>query len=492
MEPGPNRMHPIRRLCPAVICFGILFTLVAMLGCQPYVPPLEYRLDARGGVLCSPETGIYDPENVKAIAAPYRNGYRFAGWHPLGPDTEGTIRLAAQWETLCYDVVFDPAGGKAEDPALLSQSVERGGDALAPEVYRDGYEFLGWDREYSEVTEPLLVRARWKPVGTLTLAEIREQCLSACLYLQTYEASGIPISFGSGFLISSDGYVVTAAHVIRGAARITALFSDGRLLEVQSVHAFEDDRDIAILKLEGDSFPYLETSLEMPAVGDTVFAIGAPAGRKWSVDEGTVMRLTYLYDTTGMIATTLPIKGGSSGGPLIDARGFVVGVNDAYSMIEGAALSASTDLFADLPVVDLDLPEFAEVYAGWIDARNEEEPNADIDDATALYINDFANGILAGAGDEDWFQCAAGSESERILYFVAVPTQYRMAIRARVTNGNGQTLAEGLSSYSSGISGMSVFTISAYAGKGDSVCLCLSAAAGYRGMIPYTIRVIYV
>jgi tetratricopeptide (TPR) repeat protein len=134
---------------------------------------------------------------------------------------------------------------------------------------------------------------------------------------------------GSGFLISEDGLVVTNYHVIRGAVDALIVFSDGSKHQVEGVAATDSHSDLAILKVEGGPFPFLELAgNEPPSVGSKVFAIGSPQGRMNSISEGIVSGHQPLVDDSSIVAiqTTAAISHGSSGGPLFAADGKVVGV----------------------------------------------------------------------------------------------------------------------------------------------------------------------
>jgi S1-C subfamily serine protease/cytochrome c-type biogenesis protein CcmH/NrfG len=137
--------------------------------------------------------------------------------------------------------------------------------------------------------------------------------------------------FGSGFLISEDGLVATNYHVIRGVFQARAVFGDGATNEVMGVAATDPMSDLALLKIEGPPFFYLELAgSELPPVGSRVFAIGSPTGLTNSLSEGLISGHRLIGDSgTRMIQTTAAISPGSSGGPLLGADGQVLGVTTA-------------------------------------------------------------------------------------------------------------------------------------------------------------------
>src|SRR5881396_1975386 len=140
---------------------------------------------------------------------------------------------------------------------------------------------------------------------------------------------------GSGFVIDTDGSILTNNHVIDRAERITVKLSDGRTLRARVIGA-DPDTDIALIKVDG------ETGLPVAPLGDSgtlrmgewVCAIGNPLGYEHSVTVGVISFLgRKLFDESldNYIQTDAAINFGNSGGPLINSRGEVIGINAAIS-----------------------------------------------------------------------------------------------------------------------------------------------------------------
>ena len=166
--------------------------------------------------------------------------------------------------------------------------------------------------------------------------------LQATVYIYTDD------SLGSGFLVSSDGYIVTNYHVVQDSRDVSVILYDQRALmdktspiafpEKEKIHgkvrlakvlAFNKTRDLALLKMEGEDLPYLELETDRSSyvTGLEVAAIGAPWGVDWSVSRGII---SAVRDNNGVdtIQTDTPINKGNSGGPLISLQsGKVLGVN---------------------------------------------------------------------------------------------------------------------------------------------------------------------
>jgi serine protease Do len=144
---------------------------------------------------------------------------------------------------------------------------------------------------------------------------------------------------GSGFIIREDGYIVTNAHVVEGANTFTVRFSDGTEKEATLIG---DDRykDIAVLKVDAKNLPVATLGdSDVDRVGEPVVAIGSPLGFQQSVTSGIISMNKRKLEDLGRqqdvrrpqeyIQTDAAINQGNSGGPLLNANGEVVGVNQA-------------------------------------------------------------------------------------------------------------------------------------------------------------------
>lgn len=178
-----------------------------------------------------------------------------------------------------------------------------------------------------------------------SLAEIIRDARSAVVHLRTFDADGRPLGDGSGFIIE-DGRIATNVHVVEGAARVEVLDDDGRLLgAVDHASSLSASVDLAILPALDAQSPGLSFALADPEVGETAIAIGSPQGLTNTVSEGIV---SAVRDIGGRrrIQITAPISPGSSGGPVLNDQGRVIGVS-VSQMQEGQNLN-----FA-VPVLDL-------------------------------------------------------------------------------------------------------------------------------------------
>lgn len=162
----------------------------------------------------------------------------------------------------------------------------------------------------------------------LTAEEIYAKCSPAVFFIEVYDEAGKPLGTGSGFFIKSDGTAVTNYHVIDGAAKAKILRSDnGKVYTVARVHDFSEEEDWAVIKIDGDTFPYLEIEKNEPVRGgQTVYAIGSPKGLDNTISEGLISNLNRVVDGVSCYQISVPISHGSSGGALINKSGNVIGI----------------------------------------------------------------------------------------------------------------------------------------------------------------------
>ena len=177
---------------------------------------------------------------------------------------------------------------------------------------------------------------------------------------QTREAG----SLGSGFIISADGYVVTNNHLIQGANgtgtvdSVTVILQDRKEYPARIVGR-DTTSDLALLKIEGSNFPYVNWGDSTKArVGDWVVAIGNPYGLGGTVTAGIISALHRGITGAGAydryIQTDASINMGNSGGPMFDMAGNVIGINSALISPTGASVGIGLAIPAEAakPVIE--------------------------------------------------------------------------------------------------------------------------------------------
>ncbi len=176
---------------------------------------------------------------------------------------------------------------------------------------------------------------------------------------------------GSGFIISSDGYILTNNHVVGGADKVQVKMADGRQFDAKVVGA-DPETDIALLKIDGSGLPTLplgsSSSLE---VGEWVIAIGNPFGLSHTVTAGIVSAKgrsnVGIASYEDFIQTDAAINPGNSGGPLINLDGKVVGINTAIFSRSGGYMGIGFAIPVDqASVIYRQLKEHGSVTRGFL------------------------------------------------------------------------------------------------------------------------------
>lgn len=165
-----------------------------------------------------------------------------------------------------------------------------------------------------------------------TAKAVYDDAKDAVTYISAQTGQGT--ATGSGFVVSSDGKIITNEHVVDGATAVTVkLGTGGKTLSAQVVAA-DASKDLALLKVDGTDLPHLDLGDSSGlTVGDDVYAIGNPYGLDHTLTSGIVSALNREIEApdgtpiTGAIQTDAALNPGNSGGPLLDADGEVIGVN---------------------------------------------------------------------------------------------------------------------------------------------------------------------
>jgi S1-C subfamily serine protease len=194
----------------------------------------------------------------------------------------------------------------------------------------------GSDDGFAATTSTLATTGSTFAPGEEPVADVAAAVSPSVVQLETGRG------LGSGVIYRSDGYILTAAHVVTGSDRVTVRLADGTGLEGRVVGA-DDNSDVAVVKVEESGLPAAPTAPDAELrVGQMAIAIGSPWGLDQTVTAGVISSVQRTVTgpdgvPRAMIQTDTPINPGSSGGALADRAGRVVGINDAiYSMSGGS------------------------------------------------------------------------------------------------------------------------------------------------------------
>lgn len=148
----------------------------------------------------------------------------------------------------------------------------------------------------------------------------------AVVIVTTFDRQGKPLLQGSGFFIKTD-CIVTNMHVIKDAGHIRITTFDGKTSTVQNVIAANEKADLALLQMKNsltDAILQLEDTA--PVEGEAIIVLSNPQGSPWKITRGRVGPLWEFAGTSSRIQITAAIFPGSSGGPVVNEQGRVIGV----------------------------------------------------------------------------------------------------------------------------------------------------------------------
>lgn len=232
-------------------------------------------------------------------------------------------------------VTFDLDGGTLVSGTLV-QEIEDGKAAVAPNTEKDRME-LSWDKDFSNVTEDIIVKAQWKNVA-MDSVDLAEYVQERTVTVNVTTING-GVSAGSGFFIDDQGTILTNNHVIEMGANINVQMSGGGNYDVQSIIDFDPTFDLAILKIDMTGNPYLKFSQTESRTGEQVYAVGSALGTlDGTFTSGSISSTTRKVGKIECIQMDAAISHGNSGGPLVNVYGDVVGIN-TYSYANGENLN---------------------------------------------------------------------------------------------------------------------------------------------------------
>ncbi|MCD8008953.1 MAG: trypsin-like peptidase domain-containing protein, partial [Clostridiales bacterium] len=245
-----------------------------------------------------------------------------------------TPRRPARWPNALLSVLVGVLLGvilcRAGQYAAYRTWVTENGDAYGDDFDYDYDDVETNDEASQEYSLPLytgdssgLTITLNAPAETeLTAAELYEQELPATVSITVY--AGSSAAYGSGMILTADGYILTCAHVIEDSERATVTTSDGDEYEAPLVGS-DAQTDLAVLKVQAEGLTAVEfADSEQLVIGETVYSIGDPLGPQFrsSLTNGIISGLNRQVSSNGysmtLIQTTAAVNSGNSGGALFN------------------------------------------------------------------------------------------------------------------------------------------------------------------------------
>jgi len=253
------------------------------------------------------------------------------------------LALVAVLLLIAVSSLFFGARSVPEEPVEGPSGIWPGGGDFAEDFRKFFEEYYTPFDEAKKCTIPrvesyprLELALRAPGGGELTLREVYEKCAPSVVAITAFvdESSDDSYFWGTGIVLSSDGYIVTNSHVVEGSCRARVTLWNDEEYDVLLVG--NDSRsDIAVLKIDAKGLAPAEfCDGEDLAVGDRVVAIGNPLGEQFrsTMTEGIISGIDrgvhYNGTTLTLLQTSTPINEGNSGGPLINMYGQVIGITN--------------------------------------------------------------------------------------------------------------------------------------------------------------------
>jgi tetratricopeptide (TPR) repeat protein len=191
----------------------------------------------------------------------------------------------------------------------------------------------------AEISEISLTRRASEGIR-IDLPTLVKKVAPSIVVVRVFDKENKFVALGTGFLVSDDGKLVTNYHVIENGVSGEVKLSSGETLRIKGIISEDVDGDLVLLALDkkGKFLPYLGLSNKKVETGQRVFVVGNPFGLERTLSEGIISAVREISDFGKIFQITAPISEGSSGSPVLDMEGEVVGVATLY-IKEGQSLN---------------------------------------------------------------------------------------------------------------------------------------------------------
>ncbi len=172
----------------------------------------------------------------------------------------------------------------------------------------------------------LIVKILLPSISFADADKIFKENNKAVVVIIAYDQKGNPISQGSGFIVRHDGAIVTNYHVISNAKDI-AIKAGDKVLEVEGFMYMDKESDLVILKAKAKNLPFVKIGdINKINIGEKVYVISSPQGLENTISDGILSGIRDITSDKKILQITAPVSSGSSGGPVFNKNGEVIGI----------------------------------------------------------------------------------------------------------------------------------------------------------------------
>jgi len=273
---------------------------------------------------------------------------------------------------------------------LLQKLPEEEQEYYSKKVYKNGFslELLKNVKEGKTIQVPtsrpaLPSLSKQKEETTENLPSIIKRIKPSVVIVFAYDNKGEFLKLGSGFFISPDGDIITNYHVLQGASSAEVKTPDGKTYSITHIAAMSEQNDIIRLSVDIPSkyVRSLSLSTTLPEVGERIIVYGSPLGLENTASDGIVSAVREIPDFGKIIQITAPISPGSSGSPVLNMKGEVVGIA-TFQFIEGQNLNFAVP---SERIASLNLIEEEKIFTTEELFEQENEEKKDSDHAYEAY-----------------------------------------------------------------------------------------------------------
>lgn len=263
-------------------------------------------------------------------ADPTREGYVFDGWDSYVVNVSEDTVITGKWKKL-YTVKFNLNGGNTKQYEMCRQTIAEGGTVKAPNVSKDFMEPVVWDQELTNISSNITINAVW--TRRVITEDETKRVLNSATTVRSFSKDGMLLAEGMACRIDSSTFV-TCYHLIENAYTIKVYTYD-----VTEIVAFDKKLDLAILKTEGSTwYEYFDITARVTEAGELIYTESHTESHVENiygidtlsydrlVTPGTVSGVTVKYNDNSCIQFSAPLLAFNAGGPLVDSRGYLVGI----------------------------------------------------------------------------------------------------------------------------------------------------------------------